>query len=269
MTLETTTTDAKRPLFSWTLKGHYIWQATGNNYGREEAAGLGIICWEQLRSRSSRLFIGQMETTTAAKRPPSWTLKGHYFWQATGKNYGRDEAAAMKRLQWSGRIWHLLRRTTTVVAKRPLFWLNKWKQLRPRSGRLLELGNWVTLPPLFFINLFFKFLFFLHQKNTKVAISTQNHYGCKAVSTSVASLFHLKRHKRFSSILLTPGSQHQTRPDQTRPDQTKPDSVRNLRNTKYFLFANIFRRITPFKKSTTYLDLALNDKHNDTWQDVL
>ena len=45
---------------------------------------------------------------------------------------------------------------------------------------------------------------------------------------------------------------------------TAPTRVPNLRNTKYFLFANIFRRITPFKKSTTYLDLALKDKHNDT-----
>ena len=46
----------------------------------------------------------------------------------------------------------------------------------------------------------FTSIFFLHQKNTKVTNSTQNYYGCKAVSTSVASLFHLKRHKRFSSI---------------------------------------------------------------------
>jgi hypothetical protein len=45
---------------------------------------------------------------------------------------------------------------------------------------------------------------------------------------------------------------------------TAPTRVPNLRNTKYILFANIFRRITPFKKSTTYLDLALKDKHNDT-----
>jgi hypothetical protein len=31
------------------------------------------------------------------------------------------------------------------------FLLDKWKQLRPRSGRLLlELGNWVALPPLFY-----------------------------------------------------------------------------------------------------------------------
>ena len=52
-----------------------------------------------------------------------------------------------------------------------------------------------------------------------------------------------------------PGSVHQTKPIQKVP---------NLRNTKYFLFANIFRRITPFKKSTTYLDLALKDKHNDS-----
>ncbi len=67
-----TTTVTKRPP-SWTLKGHYIWwqATTGKNFGRKGAAAL-VICWEQLRSRSGRLFIGQTETTTAAKRPPSW-----------------------------------------------------------------------------------------------------------------------------------------------------------------------------------------------------
>jgi hypothetical protein len=78
------------------------------------------------------------------------------------------------------------------------FLMDKWKQLRPRSGRLLfELSNWVALPPLFCDQKIF------YQKNTKVTNSTQNYYGCKAVSTSVASLFHLKRHKRFSSFFLT------------------------------------------------------------------
>ena len=55
---------------------------------------------------------------------------------------------------------------------------NSWEQ----QLQQLELGNPKS----------FKFLFFLHQKNTNVANSKQNHYGCKAVSTSVASLFPLK-----------------------------------------------------------------------------
>ena len=48
-------------------------------------------------------------------------------------------------------------------------------------------------------------------------------------------------------IITNACSVHQTR---------ESDSVRNLSNTKYFLFGNIFRRSTPFEKSTKYLDLA-------------
>ena len=154
-------------------------------------------------------FIGQLGTTTAAQRPPSfiqtnaisygsfldWTIGnygrevaafGNSFWATditcnywtTKNNYGR---AAATFLNWATGI----NKWVTI--------LDNWKQLQPRSGRLFY-----SLP-LLFDQKSFKFLFFLHH-NAKPANSTQNHYGCKAVSTSVASLFHLKRHKRFSSI---------------------------------------------------------------------
>ena len=76
-------------------------------------------------------------------------------------------------------------------------------------------------------------------------------------------LLKIKLIHRYVSIYIS--NARFSAPDQTKPNQTKPDQTRvpNLSNTKYFLFANIFRRITPFKKSTTYLDLALKDKHNE------
>ena len=46
--------------------------------------------------------------------------------------------------------------------------------------------------------------------------------------------------------------------NQTKPDQTEP--VPNLRNTKYFLFVNIFRRITPFKKKDNIFGFGFERK---------
>ena len=136
---------------------------TKNNCGREAAAFFyssnrinhgSLDNWEQLRSRSGRLFIGQLGTigqleTTVAKRPflelGNWHQQmGHFFIgqlettmaaqrppifiQATAinhgsiGNYGRGAAVF---LNWA-----------TGINKRVTILDNCWKQLRPRSGRL-------------------------------------------------------------------------------------------------------------------------------------
>ena len=75
-----------------------------------------------------------------------------------------------------------------------LFWtVGNYSRKRPPFFELVQLGsgrfafgqlkNWVTLS---FLN--------THQPIQHKII----HYCCRAVSTSVASLFHLKRHTRFS-----------------------------------------------------------------------
>ncbi len=143
-----------------------LFWTTGNNYGREAAAFLNIKMSLYLTGTSlnncnkQRVFFGQLETTTAAKRPLSWLLKCHYIWQE------------QLRPRWrSGRIGHLLR--TTTVAKRPPFywWTNRnnygreaaaflnstliinngsflenWMELRPRSGYLFigQLGTTIA-----------------------------------------------------------------------------------------------------------------------------
>ena len=81
--------------------------------------------WEQLRPRWSGRIGNLLRTTTVvAKWPPSWTVKGHYIWQATGKNYyGRD----------------FLR--TTTVAKRPLFY---WTNGNIYGREAAAFLNWAT-----------------------------------------------------------------------------------------------------------------------------
>jgi hypothetical protein len=65
-------------------------ESTGNNYGREAAAFLNSSnCNKQW------VFFGQLETTTVAKRLPSYTVAKRppsFYW--TIGNYGNNEEAA-------------------------------------------------------------------------------------------------------------------------------------------------------------------------------
>ena len=85
--------------------GHYIGQLleTWNNYGREAAAFLNIgqlettvakrpLSWRQLASIMGH-FIGQLEITRAAQRPPSFFIQATATNHGSFLNYGREAAA--------------------------------------------------------------------------------------------------------------------------------------------------------------------------------
>ena len=125
--------------------------------------------WKHLRSRSGRhLDMVQLASIN------NGSLLGNL-------DYGREAVVLFLNLNWR----NCYKKWLTIVSL---------GSGRFAFGQMQKLGNVNTT---FFIKKSSEFLFFLHQKNTKVDNSTRNHYGCTAVSTIVASLFHLKRHKRF------------------------------------------------------------------------
>ena len=60
------------------------------------------------------------------------------FWR-TGNNYGREAAAFLKRSLYYGQLGTIAENEYGREAA--VFLLDNW-ELRPRSGRFLELGNW-------------------------------------------------------------------------------------------------------------------------------
>ena len=146
--------------------GHCYWsppfyRTIGNNYGREAVAFSGrLFELVQLASIINGSLLDNLDYGRYKM--------GHYW--ACGHNNGRD--AAFFKIGAAG--------------------INKWVAIVQLGSGLFAFGQLQKLCHFFSITKSFKFLFSL-QLNTKPAnSSTQNHYGCKAVSSVASSLlFHL------------------------------------------------------------------------------
>ena len=136
-------------------------------------------------------FFGQLETTTAAKWP-HWVI-------AENINGGRDAAAFLFD------NWDVWGRSETVM----------WREMRDLGYPLHCVRKGVQ--PC--IDVPFNLIIGERWHNERVCLLYEEgcilllrilhkiiHHGCRAVSTSVASLFHLKRLKCFSLIYLIPSS---------------------------------------------------------------